>query len=132
MDQVLAKDGYKRIVVDGQRHYGRHVMVDATGCNDHLLNLDTINGFVAELVQRIDMVAFGDIVSARFGGGIETGISAVQLIETSAISLHTNDAARDLYLDVFSCKDFSAGQVVDVVTEYFAPDSFSVRDLLRK
>ena len=78
------------------------------------------------------MVAFGDIVSARFGGGIETGISAVQLIETSCISLHTNDKALDLYLDVFSCKDFKVGDVVDVVTEYFGPESMNVRDFLRK
>ena len=132
MDQISAKDGYKRIVFNGQRHYGRHVMVDATLCNERLLELDDINAFVAELVKRIDMVAYGDIVSARFGGGIETGISAVQLIETSAISLHTNDEARDLYLDVFSCKDFQAGTVVDVVTEYFAPESMNVRDLLRR
>lgn len=107
-------------------------MVDATLCNDRLLDLEEINQFVAELVKRIDMVAFGDIVSARFGGGIEVGISAVQLIETSCISLHTNDAARDLYLDVFSCKDFKAGSVVDVVNEYFAPESLNVRDLLRR
>lgn len=132
MDQITATDGYKRIVVNGQRHYGRHVMVDAALCNDRLLELDEINDFVAALVKRIDMVAFGDIVSARFGGGIEIGISAVQLIETSCISLHTNDAARDLYLDVFSCKDFKVGDVVDVVTEYFAPESMNVRDLLRR
>lgn len=132
MDQISATDGYKRIVVDGQRHYGRHVMVDAAQCNDRLLELDDINQFVADLVDRIDMVAFGDIVSARFGGGIETGISAVQLIETSCISLHTNDASRDLYLDVFSCKDFNPEDVVAVVAEYFAPENKTVRDLLRK
>lgn len=132
MDQISATDGYKRIVVDGQRHYGRHAMVDATLCNSRLLDLNDINQFVAELVKRIDMVAFGDIVSARFGGGIEVGISAVQLIETSCISLHTNDAARDLYLDVFSCKDFKIGDVVNVVAEFFAPESFNVRDLLRR
>ncbi|MEQ8734238.1 MAG: S-adenosylmethionine decarboxylase [Rhodospirillaceae bacterium] len=132
MDQISSKDGYKRIVVDGQRYYGRHVMVDSTLCNERLLELNDVNQFVADLVKRIDMVAYGNIVSARFGGGIETGISAVQLIETSAISLHTNDAARDLYLDVFSCKDFKAGDVVDIVTEYFAPDSMNVRDVLRK
>jgi S-adenosylmethionine/arginine decarboxylase-like enzyme len=132
MDQISATDGYKRIVFNGQRHYGRHVMVDATQCNSRLLELKDINEFVAELVKRIDMVAFGDIVSARFGGGIETGISAVQLIETSCISLHTNDKALDLYLDVFSCKDFKVGDVVDVVTEYFGPESMNVRDFLRK
>ena len=81
MDQISSKDGYKRIVVDGQRYYWRHVMVDSTLCNERLLELNDVNQFVADLVKRIDMVAYGKIVSARFGGGIETGISAVQLMK---------------------------------------------------
>ena len=52
---------------------------------------------MTELVDRIDMVAFGDPIVERFGGGIEVGISAVQLIETSAIVIHTNDQAGDMH-----------------------------------
>lgn len=129
---VQALDGYKRIVVDGTRYYGKHTILSAALCNDNLLSKDVIRAFIAELVERIDMTAFGDPIVERFGEGIEVGISAVQLIMTSAITIHTNDAARDLYLDVFSCKDFEEGVIEQVVRDTFAPQSVTLHTFLRK
>lgn len=125
-------DDYKRIVVDGKRYYGRHLIVDAADCNDDLLDKERIRFFLSELVERIDMVAFGAPIVERFGSGIEEGISAVQLIETSAIVIHTNDRARDLYLDVFSCKDFYADDVLDFVDECFQPGQMKHKAMLRQ
>lgn len=123
---------YKRLVVDGVRYYGKHLVFSAAGCNDNLLDLSSVRSFLISLVDRIDMVAYGDPVVARFGSGIEVGISGVQLIETSAITIHTNDMARDLYLDVFSCKGFNETRVVDYVAELFAPASTTHQVLLRR
>jgi S-adenosylmethionine/arginine decarboxylase-like enzyme len=129
---MQANDSYKRIVIDGKRYYGRHLVASAHGCNAALLDKEAIVRFLKEMTARIDMVAFGEPFVERFGGGIEVGISGVQLIETSAITLHTNDGARDLYLDVFSCKDFSADAALAVVREYFAPTSIHKQELLRR
>lgn len=123
---------YKRIVADGVPHYGKHLILTASGCNDQLLSKDEIANFCRELVERIDMVAFGDPLVERFGSGDEIGISAVQLIQTSAITIHTNDPARDMYLDVFSCKDFEAQAVLDVLAESFAPAEVEHQVILRK
>ncbi len=128
----MAKDDYKRIVEAGVRYYGRHLILSATACNDALLDKASIAEFLRETARRIDMVTFGDPFVERFGGGIEVGISGVQLIETSAISLHTNDGARDLYLDVFSCKDFSADTVIAYVQELFTPATIEHQVILRK
>ena len=125
-------DTYKRIVVNGVRHYGKHLVLSAAGCNDSLLSKKLIGLFLGELAVAIDMVAFGDPIVERFGEGIEIGISAVQLIETSAIVMHTNDGARDMYLDVFSCKDYDAKVVIDFVRQRFAPQAVSHEVLLRK
>lgn len=129
---MSASDNYKRIVVDGNRYYGRHLVASAHGCNEALLDKQTIARFLKDITLRIDMVAFGEPFVERFGGGIEVGISAVQLIETSAITLHTNDGARDLYLDVFSCKDFRAKDALAVVLEYFSPAAVRHEVLLRR
>lgn len=129
---AVASDAYKRIVIEGDRYYGKHVILSAGACNNALLDIGAVRRFVLDLVDRIDMVAFGDPFVARFGSGIEIGLSAVQLIETSAITLHTNDAARDLYLDVFSCKNFDAYEVVAVVREHFAPQRMDHQVLLRR
>lgn len=128
----MSSDAYKRIQVDGVRYYGKHLILSGHGCNDRLLSEEAIAKFMTDLVDRIDMVAYGDPFVARFGEGIECGISGVQLIHTSAIVVHTNDGARDLYLDVFSCKDFSADDVVDFVNEVFAPASTRQEVFLRQ
>ena len=120
-DGLVARDAYKRTEINGGKYYGKHLMVTAVACNENLLDLSTVARFIKEIVPRIDMVPYGDMVIARFGEGIEEGISAVQLIVTSAITIHTNDMMRDLYLDVFSCKWFEENIVLDMIKEFFAP-----------
>ncbi len=117
---------YKRIAVNGEKHYGKHVILTASGCNAALLEKDKIADFCR------DMVPFGEPFVERFGGGDEVGISAVQLIQTSAITIHTNDGARDMYLDVFSCKDFEAADVEKAVNDWFAPSGIDAQTILRK
>lgn len=123
---------YKRIVVGGVQHYGKHVILTAGACNEALLSKEKIADFCRDIVKRIDMVAFGEPFVERFGEGDEVGISAVQLIMTSAITIHTNDAARDMYLDVFSCKNFTEKEVVACVNDWFSPKTIDSEMLLRK
>ena len=134
IDQAISQPSieYKRIFVDGIYYYGKHIVLSATGCNEKLLDVDAIALFLGQLVDRIDMVAYGEPLVARFGQGIEEGISGVQLIETSAITVHTNDMARDLYLDVFSCKGYNEVDVVEFVQQYFGTEKINYQTLLRK
>ncbi|NJL93988.1 MAG: S-adenosylmethionine decarboxylase [Anaerolineae bacterium] len=125
-------DSYKRIQVDGVRYYGKHLILTGMGCNDALLSKETMVDFLKTLADRIDMVRFGEPLVERFGEGIEEGISGVQLIQTSALVTHTNDQARDLYLDVFSCKDFEAEAVMAYVREVYAPANIEFQVFLRK
>lgn len=107
-------------------------MLTAKSCNDNLLDIDTVGRFIREMVPAIDMVPYGDLVIARFGEGREIGISAVQLIITSAITIHTNDQARDMYLDVFSCKWFEESIVIDMVRKFFNPEDINDNVILRR
>lgn len=128
---VVSATEYKRIVVDGVHYYGKHLVLSARHCNDNLLDADAITRFLKDLVVRIDMVAYGEPLVARFGEGIEEGISGVQLIETSAITVHTNDMARDLYLDVFSCKGYNETDVLAFVTSTFETTDMNYQILMR-
>jgi S-adenosylmethionine/arginine decarboxylase-like enzyme len=132
VDGLKSREAYKRAEINGSKYYGKHLMVTAVSCNENLLNLDTVSRFVKEMVPRIDMVPYGDIVIARFGDGIEEGISAVQLIVTSAITIHTNDMMRDLYLDVFSCKWFEENVVINMIQEFFSPKDIKETIILRR
>jgi S-adenosylmethionine/arginine decarboxylase-like enzyme len=107
-------------------------MATVLGCNDALLSIEKMYEFLQTMADDIDMVRYGPPIVARFGGGIETGISGVQLIETSAITIHTNDAHRDMYLDVFSCKPFESDTVRRVLDDFFSPTSVQCEVIYRK
>lgn len=122
---------YRRIVVDNEHYYGKHLIASFKRCNPNIIDKKALADFLHQLAIDIEMQPFGQPIVERFGEGIEIGISGVQLIETSAITVHTNDMARDLYLDVFSCKDFDPEDVLQFVKERFAPEEASHKVLLR-
>ena len=48
------------------------------------------------------------------------------------MTIHTNDMARDMYLDVFSCKGFSEERVTEFVQTAFAPSAINHHVVLRR
>lgn len=78
------------------------------------------------------MVPFGAVFVDHVNDRGKVGISAVQLTQTSAITIHTNDEAREMYLDLFSCKDFEAESVIACVKDWFAPSGMENQNLLCK
>jgi len=77
------------------------------------------------------MVAYGKPQIIMFGTGNKKGYTLIQLIETSNICAHFVEETNDMYLDVFSCKDFDPQVVRDVVQQYFGPDSVEATALVR-
>jgi S-adenosylmethionine/arginine decarboxylase-like enzyme len=128
----MERDRYKNICIEGFRYYGKHLMITAEACNRSLLELDEVRRFLVDCADRIGMIRYGEPICARFGEGIQIGISGVQLITTSAITVHTNDEARDLYFDLFSCNWFSEDLVVEMIHQRFAPTSLTHQLVLRK
>lgn len=132
MEAILENNSYKRAEINGKKYYGKHFMLTGQKCNEKLLSLTEMEVFLKTLTKKIDMIAYKEPIVARFGDGIEVGISGVQLITTSAIMVHTNDDARDLYLDVFSCKWFDEQVVIDYVNEIFDPLFITDQTILRR
>ncbi|MDP8242490.1 MAG: S-adenosylmethionine decarboxylase [Candidatus Hinthialibacter antarcticus] len=122
---------YRRIIIDNTHYYGKHLIASFKRCTQNITDKQAISDFLHQLAVDIDMKPFGQPIVERFGEGIEIGISGVQLIETSAITVHTNDMARDLYLDVFSCKDFDPDEVLRFVNDRFSPEDETYKVLLR-
>ena len=107
---------------DVRMSWGYHLALDCTYCDkEAITSKETISAFVKELVEKIDMVAYGDPMIVSFGSGNKAGYTLVQLIETSNICGHFCDDSGDAYLDVFSCKEFDDNTVVEVVMKYFSP-----------
>lgn len=114
--------------------WGYHMTVDGAACDKSLItDGDHIAAFASALVEAIDMKAYGSPMVVHFAAHApdKGGFTLVQLIETSNICGHFVDSTGDMYLDVFSCKEFDPNIVIDVVNEWFKPKSVVVNTLIR-
>ena len=105
--------------------WGKSMWMDCKNCNSNILFGDIIRNFSKELVEKIDMIAFGDPQVIYFGSDDKEGYTLVQLIETSNIVAHFSSKSQTMYLDVFSCKDFDPQKVIEVVKKYFGSNVYT-------
>lgn len=116
-----------------KRAWGYHLVLNGGQCDPVALrSKETIIEFSNTLVKAIDMVKFGEPRVVRFGHGNKKGFTLVQLIETSNITAHFVETSNDIYLDVFSCKPFSAETVQRVFSDFFQPKYVDVTFLKRQ
>lgn len=114
--------------------WGKHLVVDASGCTEAINDKDTIIKFTKQLVKDIDMVAFGEPQVEWFADHDpnKAGYTLVQLIETSAIVIHFVPQTWTLHCDVFSCKDFDSETVIGLLREYFGIKGWNQREFARE
>ena len=119
--------------VNGKGCWGQHLTLDAGEC-DHaaIRSKATIAAFTKELVEKIDMVAYGPPRIVMFGTGGKKGYTLVQLIETSNITAHFVEEVDAVYLDVFSCKKFNSSDAIAVFKKYFNPKTIVKRVFTRQ
>lgn len=82
-------------------------------------------------MKDIDMVPYGEPMIVMFGTGNKKGYTLVQLIETSNICAHFVEETNDMYLDVFSCKNFEEDTVKKLVSDYFKPEGMDTKLVVR-
>ena len=117
-------------------YWGYHLVLDCKGGKKFTKNpKEEIKTFIKELVEKIDMVAYGEPNIAYLptpDTPEKSGWSVAQLIYTSTITCHFTDESGDFYLDVFSCKEFEIEKVTECVDEFFSPLETRSRYLLRQ
>lgn len=109
-------------------YWGWHLLLNLRSCDiASITSRENLANFLKALVERIDMVAFGEPTIEHFAthDPEKAGFSIVQLIETSNITGHFVDKNGDAYIDVFSCKIFQPDDVIAVAREFFSPQFVS-------
>ena len=101
--------------------WGVATSIDIYNCDPQTIrSAEMIRQFVVELCDLIEMERYGETVVVHFGENEKVaGYSMMQLIETSLISAHFANLANTVYLDVFSCKPYDPGVVVDFAQRFF-------------
>ena len=100
--------------------WGMLAAIDLHGCERRRLESpESIRSFVATLADTIDLEPRGPLVLERLGNGALEGWSAAQLLETSSITLHADEASACCFVDVLSCRGFDAEVAAGLAAAYF-------------
>lgn len=116
-------------------YWGIHYLADCAECDKAAIsNKDVVAAFIVELVERIDMKAYGMPIIEHFAthDPSKGGLTACQMIETSLIDGHFVDETGEAYISVHSCKDFEPKLVNEVIKKYFNPKSIKENLIYRK
>jgi len=97
--------------------YGKEMILDLHECDKSLMTQETLEIFFKELCSLIDMervkatywIEDEGMDRAEYDANPHLqGVSAVQFIKTSNITVHTISGLGNVYINIFSCKDFDA------------------------
>ena len=114
--------------------WGQHLALDFNGCPKKLLaNKENILNWSKDLVDAIDMVAFGEPVIEHFAthSNEAAGYTLLQMIETSNIAAHFAENIGQAYIDVFSCKPFDVDVAIHICKKYFNPSQVNKYNMHR-
>ena len=108
-------------------NYGKELILDLHNCNPKKFSRKMIGKYFRELCDLIDMQRcelfwwddYGLPKNERQTEPHLKGTSAVQFIMTSNITIHTLDILKNVYLNIFSCKDFDAKKATQFSREFF-------------
>ena len=82
-----------------------------------------INKIVQNIVKELDVKPYGPTVIKHFGEDPKiAGLSMYQLIETSNLSAHFVDHTKDVYFDIFSCKEYDPILIEKFLKNTFEPE----------
>lgn len=109
------------------KYYGKELILDIHDCNVSLFTRKSFKVFLKELCDIIDMER-EDLHFWDYEGQPEEyevaaehlkGISLVQFITTSNITIHSLNILKKLFLNIFSCRTFDADVAAKFAELYF-------------
>lgn len=112
--------------------WGHYAILDCSECNlASIQSEETLRTWITEVLVAIEMEAIGGPIIARTGvdQADKEGFTLVQIIETGSIVAHFIDRDRHIYVDVFSCKEFTPEVVETCLKKHFGA-SIAVNKLM--
>lgn len=102
--------------------YGVHLTMRlAAIANQEALDSEaSVNGFLIDLVRRLDMrILAGPLAGREDGPPDHAGCSGVVILYESHAAIHTYPHLGQAFLDVFSCKPFDPILAEEVIKQHF-------------
>jgi S-adenosylmethionine/arginine decarboxylase-like enzyme len=114
-----------------EHHWGWHLLINASGCNKAINDVDKVRAFLRELVGKLDMHPIGAPMIVYVDTEEGEGVSGVQLITTSTLTFHGDVNGMRAFIDVFSCKAYSVTTVLELIDSWFQPEKCTHRFIYR-
>lgn len=103
--------------------YGQELILDLHNCEPRSFTYYSVRDFFRQLCERIGMERCGFAYVESEPGDDEDpkthGLSAVQFIVKSSITIHCLDKMSRVYLNVFSCDSFDRDEVEQFAVGWF-------------
>lgn len=126
LDDITHKTSEKK----KKDHWGYHLIMDMSHCNKDIDNPDKVSEFLTAMTKALKMKAYGKPLVHRFPAPAR-GVSGVQIIYTSSITIHSDNVEWCAYIDVFSCKKFKPETAISLTKKFFEPKSIKQLFLYR-
>lgn len=120
--------------------YGIELILDLHDCDSATFNRKSIRKYFIQLCKLINMKR-EDLHFWDYEGDPEgyekalphlRGVSAVQFIKTSNVTIHTLDDLRKVFINIFSCKDFDCGVAMEFSKEWFKSNRLKNWKIVRR
>jgi S-adenosylmethionine/arginine decarboxylase-like enzyme len=113
--------------------FGQLTIIDLHLCNEGVVrDKGMLEVFGKKLSRNIGMRPYLGMSVKRFGKGKLRGLTGVQLIETSSISVHLDESENRAFIDIFSCKSFGSRAAMDFCADYFGAKKGRFREVKRE
>ena len=109
------------------KKYGKEFIMDLHNCDTKTFTRKSIEKYFRDVcklinMKRIKLVWWDDYRVPKELRQTEPhlkGISAIQFISTSNITIHTLELLGNVYLNIFSCKHFYSRELMKFTEKYF-------------
>lgn len=119
--------------------YGKELILDLHECDPQTFTRESIHNYfekICDLIEmkRCELYWWDDYEVPPEEQETEPhlkGTSAIQFISTSNITIHTLDLMKNVYLNIFSCKDFDHVVVKRFSEEWFGGKTVNEHIVMR-
>ncbi len=110
------------------RTEGRHIIMDASGCNPETLNnLEVLKQILVDAAER----ANATVLNVAFHHFTPQGVSGVVVISESHLSIHTWPEYGYAALDFYTCGDADPKLACEYVAEKLGATSVQTTEIVR-
>lgn len=119
--------------------YGQELIIDLKDCDISKFNRESITEYFKQLCKIIDMERedlhfWDDEGIPEHEKRTEphvVGITAVQFIITSSITIHVLSILKEAYINIFSCKEFGSHRAAKFTANWFGSNKYEYVDIER-